>query len=103
MMKDQESKEMRDLMAMNVTWFPGDLEVYSNQIIGTVEATTLTACKIIILAMGVITQRIFFRMMKRLPGRPINQLLLPHMVSMALFAQIILFIREQKYVLLFRN
>ena len=86
----KESKES-DLMAMDVTWFPGDLEVYSSQS-GTVEATILTACKIIMLAMGVISQRIFFQMIKRLPGRPINQLLLPHMVSMALYAHIILFI-----------
>ena len=74
----KESKES-DLMAMNVTWFPGDLKVYNNQV-GTVEATIFTAVKIIMLAMGVIAQRTFYRMMKRLPGRPINQLLFPHMV-----------------------
>ena len=79
----KESKES-DLMAMNVTWFPGDLEVYNNQV-GTVEATILTALKIIILAMAVIAQRTFYEMMKRLPGRPINQLLYSHMVWLTMF------------------
>ena len=85
----KESKEI-DIMAMNVSWFPGDLEVYNSQV-GTVEATILTAVKIIMLAMGVIAQRTFYTMMKRLPGRPINQLLFPHMVwpTMSTFIQFI--------------
>ena len=79
----KESNEI-DLMAMNVTWFPGDLKVYNNQV-GTVEATILTAVKIIVMAMAVIAQRTFYKMMKRLPGRPINHLLYPHMVWLIVF------------------
>ena len=50
----KESKEI-DLMAMNMTWFPGDLKVYNSQV-GTVEATLLTSVKIIMLTMAVIAQ-----------------------------------------------
>ena len=68
MMKD--SKQM-NLMAMNVTWFPEDLSAYENHI-GIVEATILTTAKTIMLAMAVIAQRTFYKMMKRLPSRAIN-------------------------------
>ena len=68
-----------DLMSMNVTWFPNDLEVYKYQV-GVVEATILTIVKIIVLGMAVIAQITFYQMMKRLPGRAINQILYPHMV-----------------------
>ena len=83
----KESKEI-DLTAINVTWFPGDLEVYNSQV-GIVEATILTAVKIVMLAMAVITQRTFYAMMKRLPGRPINQLLVSHMVWPTMFTFIL--------------
>ena len=76
MMKD--SKQI-DLMAINVTWFSKDLEVYDNQV-GIEEATILTIAKVITLGMAVIAQRTFYQMMKRLPGRVINQILYPHMV-----------------------
>ena len=72
-----------DLMSMNVTWFSKDLEVYKNQI-GVVEATILTIVMIIVLVMAVIAQRTFYQMMKRLPGRAINQILYPHMVRSTL-------------------
>ena len=70
-----------DLMSMNVTWFPNDLEVYKYQV-GVVEATILTIVKIIVLGMAVIAQITFYRMMKRLPGRVINHILYPHMVCL---------------------
>ena len=76
MMKD--SKQI-DLMDMNVTWFPKDLEVYDDEV-GVVEATILTIVRIITLSLAVIAQRTFYQMMKRLPGRVINQILYPHMV-----------------------
>ena len=68
-----------DLMSMNVTWLTKDLEVFTNKV-GIVEATILTMVEIIVLGMAVIAQRIFYQMMKRLPGRAINQILYPHMV-----------------------
>ena len=70
-------------MSMNVTWFPNDLEVYKYQV-GVVEATILTIVKIIVLGMAVIAQITFYQMMKRLPGRAINQILYPHMVRSTL-------------------
>ena len=85
MMKD--SKQI-DLMDMNVTWFPKDLEVYDDQV-GVVEATILTIVKIITLGMAVIAQRTFYRMMKRLPGRVINHILYPHMVCLIYYLSII--------------
>ena len=74
----KETKQI-DLMAINVTWFPKDLKVYENQV-GVVEATILTIVMIILLGMAVIAQGTFYQMMKRLPGRAINQILYPHMV-----------------------
>ena len=74
----KDSKQI-DLMAMNVTWFSNNLEVYNNQV-GVMEATILTIVRIITLSLAVIAQRTFYQMMKRLPGRVINQILYPHMV-----------------------
>ena len=68
------------LMAMNVTWSHEDLELYENRV-GLVEAAIFTTAKIVILAMAVVAHRTFYKMMKRLPGRAINQILYPHMVS----------------------
>ena len=68
-----------DLMSMNVTSSPEDLDVYKSQV-GVVEATILTIVRIIVLGMAVIAQGTFYQMMKRLPGRPINNILYPHMV-----------------------
>ena len=69
------------LKAMNVAWSPEDLELYENRV-GLVEAAIFTTAKIMILAMAVVAHRTFYKMMKRLPGRAINQILYPHMVSM---------------------
>ena len=68
-----------DLMAMNVTWSDEDLELYDNRF-GVFEATIFTVANAVMLAMGVIAQKTFYKMMKRLPGRAINQILYPHMV-----------------------
>ena len=73
-----DSKQI-DLMAMNVTWSHEDLELYENRV-GVVEATIFTTAKIMILAMAIVSHRTFYKMMKRLPGRAINQILYPHMV-----------------------
>ena len=76
MMKDSKQT---DLLDMNVTWSHKDLELYDNHF-GIMEATIFSTVNIIMLAMGVIAHRIFYKMMKRLPGRAINQILYPHMV-----------------------
>ena len=75
-----DSKQI-SLKAINVAWSPEDLELYENRV-GLVEAAIFTTAKIMILAMAVVAHRTFYKMMKRLPGRAINQILYPHMVSM---------------------
>ena len=74
----KDSKQT-DLLDMNVTWSHEDLELYDNRF-GIMEATIFSTVNTIMLAMGVIVHRIFYKMMKRLPGRAINQILYPHMV-----------------------
>ena len=76
MMKDSKQT---DLLDMNVTWSHKDLELYDNRF-GFMEATIFSTVNTIMFAMGVIAQRTFYKMMKRLPGRAINQILYPHMV-----------------------
>ena len=73
------NSKQTDLMAMDVTWSLEDLKLYDNRI-GVGEATIFTISKTIVLAMGIIAQKTFYKMMKRLPGRVINQILYPHMV-----------------------
>ena len=73
------NSKQSDLMAMNVTWSDEDLELYDNRF-GVVEATIFTMANAVMLAMGVFSQKTFYKMMKRLPGRAINQILYPHMV-----------------------
>jgi len=68
-----------DLLNMNVTWIHKDLELYDNRF-GFMEATIFSTVNTIMFAMGVIAQRTFYKMMKRLPGRVINHILYPHMV-----------------------
>ena len=68
-----------DLLNMNVTWIHKDLELYDNRF-GVGEATLFTTVDTIKLVMGVIAHRTFYKMMKRLPGRAVNQILYPHMV-----------------------
>ena len=73
------NSKQNDLLSVNVTSFPKDLEVYKSQV-GVVEATILTIVMIVVLGMAVIAQGTFYQMMKRLPDRVINQVLYPHMV-----------------------
>jgi hypothetical protein len=73
------NSKQTDLMAMDVTWSVEDLKLYDYRI-GAGEATIFTISKTIVLAMGMIAQRTFYKMMKRLPGRAINKLLYLHMV-----------------------
>ena len=73
------NSKQTDLMAMDVTWSLEDLELYDHSI-GVGEATIFTISKTIVLAMGMIAQKTFYKMMERLPGRIINQILYLHMV-----------------------
>ena len=73
------NSKQTDLMGMDVTWSLEDLELYDHRI-GVGEATIFTISKTIVLAMGMIAQKTFYKMMERLPGRVINQILYLHMV-----------------------
>ena len=70
-----------DLLSMNVSWLPRDLEPYNNQSGGFLLSLTLTIARAITFFIAVIVHRAFYRFMNRLPGRPINQMIYPHMVS----------------------
>ena len=74
-----DNSKNTDLMAMNVTWSDEDLKLYENRL-GYEEATIFTIAKIVIFAMAVVAHRTFYKMMKRLPGRAINEILYSHMV-----------------------
>ena len=69
-----------DLLGMNVTWFLKDLKLYDNQS-GLLESLIFTAARLLIFFMAVIVHRAFYKMMQRLPDRPLNQMIYPYMVS----------------------
>ena len=69
-----------DLFDMNVTWFLKDLKLYDNQC-GLLESIIFTAAQLLIFVMAVIVHKAFYKMMQRLPDRPLNQMIYPYMVS----------------------
>ena len=64
---------------MNVSWLPGDLEFYENDsdLFGS---WIFTLARIITLLMAIIVHRAFYKLMKRLPGRAVNEMIYPYMV-----------------------
>ena len=72
-------KIQSDLLSMNVSWFLEDLELYDNQS-GFHESFGFTVARLVTLIMAIIVHRAFYKLMKRLPGRPVNQMIYPHMV-----------------------
>ena len=69
-------------LSSNVSWFPKDLEVYEKQSEGLdLMSFLLTMARCVTLIIAIVVHRSFYRLMKRLPGRPINQMIYPHMVS----------------------
>ena len=73
---------------MNVSWFAEELEFYENQS-GFFMSIIFTAARFVTLVMAVIAHRAFYKLMKRLPGRAINQIVYPYMVSFILFFTIL--------------
>ena len=69
-----------DLLAMNVSWIPKDLELFENEF-DFVVSMVCTIARCITFAMAIIVHRAFYRLVKRLPGRAINQVIYPYMVS----------------------
>ena len=73
-----------DLLAINVSWFIEELEPYNNQY-GFLESIGFTVARLVTLIMAIIVHRSFYKLMKRLPGRPINQMIYPQMVRASLY------------------
>ena len=71
---------MSDLLAMNVSWYPHELELYTNRSSVTM-STIFTTILIITFLMGVIVQKAIFKLLNRLPQRAINQIIYPYMVK----------------------
>ena len=68
-----------DLLAVNVSWFIEELEPYNNQY-GFLESIGFTVARLVTLIMAIIVHRAFYKLMKRLPGRAVNQIIYPSMV-----------------------
>ena len=73
------NKIQSDLLALNISWFPEDLVRYDYQY-GFLESLFFTVLRTVTLIMAIIVHRAFYKLMKRLPGRAVNQIIYPHMV-----------------------
>ena len=69
-----------DFLAMNVSWYSNELELYTNQASIAI-STILTIFIIITFLIGVIVQKAIFKLLKRLSERAINQIIYPYMVK----------------------
>ena len=69
----------RDLLAMNVSWLDEDLELWYS--FDVTISLLFTVLRVITLTLAIIVHRAFYKLMKRLPGRAVNQIIFPHMVS----------------------
>ena len=69
-----------DILSMNVSWLLEDLELFENQF-NILESMVFTIAICITFFMAIIVHRSFYRLMKRLPGRDINQIIYPYMVK----------------------
>ena len=78
-------KIQSDLLALNVSWFLEDLERYENPY-GFLESLSFTLARLITFIMAIIVHRAFYKLMKRLPGRAVNQIIYPYMVRSLLRA-----------------
>ena len=84
-------KIQSDLLAVNVSWFLEDLELYDNQY-GFPESVSFTVARLVTLIMAFIVHRAFYELMKRHPDRAVNQIIYPHMVRYLLLLLIFLHI-----------
>ena len=73
------NKIQSDLLGVNVSWFLEDLELYDGQY-GFSESFCFTVARLVTLIMAIIVHRAFYKLMKRLPGRAVNQIIYPYMV-----------------------
>ena len=77
-------KIQSDLLGMHVTWFIEDLELYDGQY-GFYESICFTVARLVTLILAIIVHRAFYNLMKRLPGRAVNQIIYPSMVRFQFF------------------
>ncbi len=68
-----------DLLSMNISWFYEDLVLWENNYDFRI-SLVFTMVRSITLIFGIIVHRAFYKLMKRLPGRAINQIVYPYMV-----------------------
>ena len=68
-----------DLLAMNVSWLDENLELWYSFDLAI--SLVFTVLRVITLILAIIVHRAFYKLMKRLPGRAVNQIIFPYMVS----------------------
>ena len=68
-----------DLLAMNVSWLDEDLELWFSFDLAI--SLVFTVLRVSTLILAIIVHRAFYKLMKRLPGRAVNQIIFPYMVS----------------------
>ena len=69
-----------DILFMDLSWQSKDLELYDNQS-GILISILFTFVRFITFVMAVIVHRAAYKVLVRLPGRAINQMIYPNMVS----------------------
>ena len=69
-----------DILSMNVSWQPKDLELYDNQS-DVLTSIIFTFVRFVTFVMGVTVHRAVYKVLRKLPGRVINQMIYPSMVS----------------------
>ena len=70
-----------DIISMNVSWLMEDLELFENQF-NILESMVCTIAIFVTFVMAIIVHRAFYKLMKRLTGRYINQVIFPYMVKL---------------------
>ena len=82
-----------EILAMNISWLHEDLELFENSFDLTT-SLVFTLARFITLILAIIVHRAFYRLMKRLPGRAVNTLIYPYMVS---YQESVLFKRDNLF------
>ena len=73
------NKIQSGLLAVNVSWFFEDLDLYDDQY-GFPESVSFTVARLVTLIMTFFVHRAFYKLMKGHPDRAVNQIIYPHMV-----------------------
>ena len=75
----KNSTSLGTVLSMNISWSYEDLELLENNYDFTI-SLIFTVVRSMTLILGIIVHRAFYKLMKRLPGRAINQIIYPYMV-----------------------